>query len=109
MNERIICDRFIGHTYRVDGIRIFEKTVGMTTKLTLSLDKQVIERAKDISRRKGTSLSKLIEDHLKLLAEAELDRTSYVKKLSGALKTKLAADVNLKSAKGKYLKTKHGL
>jgi hypothetical protein len=36
----------------------------MATKLTLSLDSKVIESAKKYSRKKGTSLSKLIEDYL---------------------------------------------
>jgi hypothetical protein len=36
----------------------------MATKLTLSINSKVIESAKIYSRKKGTSLSKLIEDYL---------------------------------------------
>lgn len=36
----------------------------MNTKLTLSLDKKVIERSKKYARAKGQSLSKLIEEYL---------------------------------------------
>ncbi|GHN00182.1 hypothetical protein WSM22_16710 [Cytophagales bacterium WSM2-2] len=37
----------------------------MNAKLTLSLDQRVIESAKKESRKKGISLSKLIEDYLR--------------------------------------------
>jgi hypothetical protein len=37
----------------------------MTTKLTLSLDTKVIEQAKRYSKKKGVSLSKMIESHLR--------------------------------------------
>lgn len=35
----------------------------MTTKLTLTLDKQVINRAKEYAKKQGTSLSKLVESY----------------------------------------------
>lgn len=41
----------------------------MKSKLTLRLDAQVKERAKEIARRKGTSVSKLVEDYFRLLAD----------------------------------------
>jgi hypothetical protein len=37
----------------------------MNAKLTLSLDSKVIESAKKQSKRKGISLSKLVENHLR--------------------------------------------
>ena len=37
----------------------------MTTKLTLSIDSKVIDEAKRYSKKKGISLSKLIENHLR--------------------------------------------
>lgn len=81
----------------------------MTTKLTLSIDKEVIEKAKDISRRRGKSLSRIIEEHLKSLAAADTQQQSYVKAMSGALKGKVDPTLSIKEAKGKYLKMKHGL
>jgi hypothetical protein len=81
----------------------------MTTKLTLSIDDKVVERAKEISRRKGKSLSRLIEEYLVSLDKKEDQKTSSVKLLSGALKNKVPEDVNLKSAKSKYIKKKYGL
>lgn len=41
----------------------------MKSKLTLRLDAQVKKQAKEIARRKGTSVSKLVEDYFRLLAE----------------------------------------
>ncbi|MEM8586327.1 MAG: DUF6364 family protein [Bacteroidota bacterium] len=42
-----------------------------STKLTLSLDKSVIEKGKAYARQKGTSLSKLVEKLIKEETEPE--------------------------------------
>jgi aromatic ring-opening dioxygenase LigB subunit len=81
----------------------------MTTKLTLSIDKEVIEQAKTVSRRRGKSLSRIIEDHLRAMAADEAKLPSGVRAMSGALKGKVNADLNIKAAKGVYLKKKYGL
>ena len=36
----------------------------MNTKLTLSLDSKVIESAKKLSKKRGESISKMVEDYL---------------------------------------------
>lgn len=41
----------------------------MATKLTLTINKQIIEKAKKYASRQGRSLSNLIEDYLKSLVE----------------------------------------
>lgn len=41
----------------------------MTTKLTLTLDKNVIERAKRYAKKHGRSLSSIVENHFKALSE----------------------------------------
>ena len=41
----------------------------MKTKLTLRLDASVIERAKAYAARRGTSVSGLVEDYFRLVAE----------------------------------------
>jgi hypothetical protein len=41
----------------------------MKSKLTLRLDAQVKEQAKEIARKKGTSVSKLVEDYFQLLVD----------------------------------------
>jgi len=57
----------------------------MDSKLTLKLDKAVIEQAKSYAKRKNTSLSKLIESYLGLLVEPHgaQEVTPLVKSLSG--------------------------
>ena len=42
----------------------------MKTKLTLSLDDAVIERAKAYAARRGTSVSRLVEDYFRLVGGA---------------------------------------
>ena len=64
----------------------------MSTKLTLTVDKQVIEEAKKYAKKQGRSLSNLIEDYLKLLIEPpspandEFEYSPVVKSLKGSVK-----------------------
>lgn len=45
----------------------------MSTKLTLTIEKSVIEKAKDYAKKSGRSLSELIESYLqRLISESEL-------------------------------------
>ncbi len=92
------------HTYLYIYIRI-----NMITKLTLSIDDKVVKKAKEISRRKGKSLSRMIEEYLVSLDKKEDQRISSVKLLSGALKNKVPKDVDIKTTKSNYLKKKYGL
>ena len=43
----------------------------MTTKLTLTIEDQVIKTAKRYARRKGKSLSGLVENYLRVLVQEE--------------------------------------
>ena len=66
----------------------------MSTKLTLTVDKRVIEEAKKYAKEQGRSLSNLIEDYLKLLIEPsspihdEFEYSPIVKSLKGSVKVK---------------------
>lgn len=40
----------------------------MNSKLTLRMDEDVKERAKEVARKRGTSLSALVEDYFRLLS-----------------------------------------
>jgi hypothetical protein len=74
----------------------------MKTKLTLSIDKSVVERSKEHAARKGTSLSQLVEDLLeRKLAEGQQD---FVDKWRGKLvwREERAGDPRYE-----YLKRKH--
>ena len=46
----------------------------MTTKLTLTMDKSVIERAKKYAKREERSLSNLVENYLKALTYEKKDK-----------------------------------
>ncbi len=43
----------------------------MKQKLTLSLDKEVIENAKKYAKEEGTSVSNLVENYLRLIIQDE--------------------------------------
>ncbi len=62
----------------------------MNTKLTLTLEKEVIEIAKKYAKQKGQSLSELVENYFKLLtkdSEREMVELSpKIKSLRGILK-----------------------
>lgn len=81
----------------------------MTTKLTLSIEKETVERAKILSSRRGKSISKIVEEYLDKITAAENRKGSAVEKLSGALKNKVPATTSWKEVKTAYLKEKHGV
>jgi hypothetical protein len=61
----------------------------MSTKLTLTVEKDVIERAKVYANKKGRSLSDLVENFLRSLVHKEPDSNELspnVKKLLGSVK-----------------------
>ena len=68
----------------------------MTTKLTLSINKEVIKNAKELSQKSGISISQMVENFLKqsikfhpekkILKKEELP--PFLKKMYGAVKTK---------------------
>ena len=61
----------------------------MTTKLTLTVEKDIIELAKVYANKKGRSLSDLIENYLKTLVQKDKeqdDLSPTVKKLLGSVK-----------------------
>ena len=62
----------------------------MDTKLTLKLDKEVIEQAKRYAERRGLSLSRVVESYFLKLAQSEEPSrkklTGVVAELAGALK-----------------------
>ena len=63
----------------------------MDTKLTLKLDKEIIERAKLYARNNNTSLSKLIENMLSRMTSSNEDDvkiTPLVESLSGIINPK---------------------
>jgi len=81
----------------------------MNTKLTLKLDKDIIERAKSFAKEKHTSLSMLVANYFKSLDEhkdePDLELSPIVQELSGIIE--LPEDFNLKEEYTDYLIEKY--
>lgn len=54
-------------------------------KLTLSIDAEVVQRAKELARRWDTSVSALVEARLRTLTEGDGGETPIVSRLRGVL------------------------
>lgn len=79
----------------------------MNTKLTLSVNKDILLNAKKFSSKKGISLSKLFEEYLSLLLKQEnisTIKTTIAEELSGILEE---PQEEYKSEKVKHLLKKH--
>jgi hypothetical protein len=84
----------------------------MQTKLTLSIDKSVINRAKMYARDRKKSLSRIIEDYLKSISNnQEINDQSPIaippitKSLAGILSGK--KELDFRSSMAEYLGKKH--
>jgi hypothetical protein len=80
----------------------------MTTKLTLSIDDQVIESAKMYAKGKGKSLSGIVENYLKSISNTKSgapEISPRVKKLMGSLR--LPKNSDYKSELGKAMSKKY--
>ena len=80
----------------------------MDKKLTLSLDKSIIDSAKKYAKSNNISLSKLIESYLTVLTKQKInstDITPLVESLSGVIS--LDKDVDVKDAYADYLIKKY--
>lgn len=63
----------------------------MNTKLTLTIEQKIIQRAKEYAKDKNRSLSDIIENYLKILTKEEKDKdlkklNPIVKSLKGSFK-----------------------
>ena len=76
----------------------------MNTKLTLTIDEPVIERAKAYAKGKGRSLSDIIENYLKAITmeqrESDPKITPLVKSLMGSFKAPADFDYKKELANG---------
>lgn len=81
----------------------------MNKKLTLSLNQDIIAKAKIYAKSNQTSLSKLIEAYLRMLSDKpnkDTKITPLVKGVSGVI-IELADDFEAKEAYSEYLMEKH--
>lgn len=79
----------------------------MKTKLTLTVDQNTVQKAKDYVGKTSESLSSVIEKFLKSLAEKKT-RKSVVDSSKGILKEKYAS-ISDKDIRKAYYKEKHGV
>ncbi len=83
----------------------------MNTKLTLTIEKEVIEVAKEYAKEKGQSLSDLVENYFKLLTrersvlKAE-ELSPRIKRLRGIIK--IEKELDYKEILTEELKKKYG-
>jgi len=83
----------------------------MNTKLTLTIEQSIIDQAKLYAKKKGRSLSDIIESYLKVVSENELSEdkqiSPIVQSLKGSFKAPESFDYKKELTKGltsKYLK-----
>ncbi|EHQ29161.1 DUF6364 family protein [Mucilaginibacter paludis] len=79
----------------------------MTTKLTLTVEADVIKKAKLYAKHTGRSLSELIENYLETLTEDQpaMQISPKLKKLAGSVT--LPADFDEKKELRAYFENKH--
>lgn len=80
----------------------------MTTKLTLTVEKSIIEKAKSYAKQTGRSLSELIESYLENLIQENRDKEELsprLKKIVGSVK--LPKNFDEKKELQNYLEKKH--
>lgn len=74
-----------------------------SAKLTLSLDKEVIDRAKKYAHKRGKSVSKIVQDYLSSISTADASAGKakpgpITQQLHGVLKGKISSDYQLEIA-----------
>lgn len=82
----------------------------MNTKLTLTIERDIIERAKNYAKGKNRSLSDIIENYLKILTEKEQETKEQklnpiVESLKGSFK--MQKDMDYKKELKKRLEKKY--
>lgn len=75
---------------------IFEERREMNTKLTLTIEKEVIERAKAFAKSQNRSLSEMVENYLNFITRPERKendrKVSIARNLRGSFKDNLSQD-----------------
>ena len=84
----------------------------MNTKLTLSIEKEIIEAAKEYAKSQGRSLSNVIEEYLKSVTKRKKEKEKHkfsplIEELCGSVKlppNKTYDDIKTAALIEKYLK-----
>lgn len=78
----------------------------MTIKLTLSIDKEKIKKIKSISKKRGRSVSKLVEDFIDKIDKDDTSEKLDIMKLKGAF-GKVPKNFDWKKERSEYLIKKY--
>ena len=80
----------------------------MVSKLTLSIDAKVIKSAKRLSKARGQSISKIVEEYLKKIGQSQssLRRKGSILELRG-IGGRASKDFNFKEEIAEYLSEKY--
>lgn len=82
----------------------------MTRKLTLSINEQTVEKARRLSRRRGKSISKMVEEYLNSISEKEGQQESAVDEIKKIMKGKITnKNLDWKKVKEEHLSKKYGI
>ncbi len=78
----------------------------MKDRVTLTLDPAVNRRAKRLARERGTSVSALVEEHLRTTPLAGDEQIRFVDRWTGRFRLAQARpdDIRMRALKGKYLR-----
>lgn len=79
----------------------------MNTKLTLSLNKQIIEEAKSYAKENQVSLSKLIENYLNSLVKTSHKKTTRISPLVESLTGVISSEIDERKSYHDYLSKKY--
>lgn len=79
----------------------------MNTKLTLNLDKSIIDEAKTYAKKNQVSLSKLIENYLNSLVSTSNKQTRRISPLVESLTGVISSEVDERKSYRDYLSEKY--
>lgn len=67
----------------------------MTAKLTLSINEEIVKKAKRISKFRGKSISKIVEEYISSLPEKEPQKNASIREISNMLKENITIPENI--------------
>ncbi len=78
------------------------------TKLTLSVDPAIVDRAKKTAQRKGVSLSEMVEHYLNVISSDAADGLSRVAQLRGCARGELS-EMSDREIRDLMYRERHGI
>lgn len=80
----------------------------MTTKLNLTIEKEIVDDIKKYAKKQNRSVSEIVEDQLKSILNTHFDKTpGFSEKYAGIIKGKKFS--NLSKLRDEYIKEKYGI